>query len=85
MTTDLRSARDEHLHEHIDAIYDELTDGLRRDLRVSDLVYAAAERYPGLVPTRDDIDAERELPQKQKAGLEIDQGVFVARCAGAPS
>ena len=84
MTTDLRSARDEHLHEHIDAIYDELTDGLRRDLRVSDLVYAAAERYPGLVPTRDDIDAERELPQKQKAGLEIDQGVFVAHVLARP-
>ena len=84
MTTDLRSARDEHLHEHIDAIYDELTDGLRRDLRVSELVYAAAERYPGLVPTRDDIDAERELPQKQKAGLEIDQGVFVAHVLARP-
>jgi thioesterase DpgC len=84
VTTDLRSARDEHLHEHIDAIYDELTDGLRRDLRVSDLVYAAAERYPGLVPTRDDIDAERELPQKQKAGLEIDQGVFVAHVLARP-
>ena len=84
MTTDLRSARDEHLHEHIDAIYDELTDGLRRDLRVSDLVYAAAERYPGLVPTREDIDAERELPQKQKAGLEIDQGVFVAHVLARP-
>jgi (3,5-dihydroxyphenyl)acetyl-CoA 1,2-dioxygenase len=84
VTTDLRSARDEHLHEHIDSIYDELTDGLRLDLRVSDLVYRAAERYPGLVPTRADIDAERELPQKQKAGLEIDQGVFVSHVLARP-
>ena len=84
MTTDLRSARDEHLHEHIESIYDELTDGLRLNLRVSDLVYAAAERYPGLVPTRDAIEAERELPQKQKAGLEIDQGVFVAHVLAKP-
>jgi len=84
VTTDLRSARDEHLHEHIDQIYDELTDGLRLNLRVSDLVYAAAERYPGLVPTREAIDDERELPQKQKAGLEIDQGVFVAHVLARP-
>ncbi len=84
VTTDLRSARDEHLHEHIDSIYDELTDGLRLNLRVSDLVYAAAERYPGLVPTRAAIDAERELPQAQKAGLEIDQGVFVAHVLAKP-
>ena len=86
MTTDLRSARDEHLHEHIDAIYDELTDGLRRD--------PAGHRprrtrrpsaIPDLVPTRDEIDAERELPpEARRPGLEIDQGVFVARRAGRP-
>jgi thioesterase DpgC len=84
VTTDLRSARDEHLQEHIDSLYAELTDGLQRSLRVAELVYAAADRYPGLVPTRAAIDAERELPQKQKAGLEIDQGVFVAHVLARP-
>ncbi|MHB8244632.1 MAG: enoyl-CoA hydratase/isomerase family protein [Acidimicrobiales bacterium] len=60
-------------------VYDELTDGRRRCLRVSELVYTAAERFPGLVPTRASIDAERQLLQKEKAGLEIDQGAFVSR------
>ncbi len=60
-------------------IYDELTDGRTRYLRVGELVYAAAERFPGLVPTRAEVDAERTLLQKDKAGLEIAQGDFVAR------
>jgi thioesterase DpgC len=61
------------------AIYDAVTDGRRRPLRVSELVYEVAERYPGVLPTRAEIDAEREHPQKEKAGLEIAQGEFVAR------
>ena len=60
-------------------IYDELTDGRRRHLRVSELVYAAAEHSPGLLPSRAAVDAERQLLQKDKVGLEISQGAFVAR------
>jgi thioesterase DpgC len=78
VTADARAERHEHLRHHIESIYDELTDDRRQSRRVSDLVYAAAERYPGLVPTRAAIEAERERPQKDKLGLEIDQGIFVA-------
>jgi thioesterase DpgC len=60
------------------SIYDTITDGRQRAVRVSELVYAAAERFPGLVPTRAAIDEERQLPQKDKRGLEIVQGDFVA-------
>lgn len=69
---------EERLRRDVAPMYEELTDGLRRQLRVAELVYAAAEAYPGLLPTRPDIDAERELPQKDKRGLEIAQGIFVA-------
>jgi len=72
------------LGEDIEAIYDELTDGRRRSLRVSELVYTAAERFPGLVPTRAAIDEERERLQKDKRGLEIDQGTFVAHVLAHP-
>jgi len=58
--------------------YEELTDGLRRPLRVAELVYEAAELLPGLLPTRAEIAGERALLQKEKAGLEIEQGRFVA-------
>ena len=68
----------EHLRDHTEAIYDELTDGFRKQLRISELVYAAAERFPDHLPSRAAIDAERELLQKDKQGLEIAQGHFVA-------
>jgi (3,5-dihydroxyphenyl)acetyl-CoA 1,2-dioxygenase len=58
--------------------YEELTEGLSRPLRVSELVYEAAERFPGTLPTRAEIDAERRLLQKDKQGLEIAQGDFVS-------
>ena len=68
----------------IEEIYDALTDGRRRFLRVAELVYAAADRFPGLVPTRAAIDEERERLQKDKLGLEIEQGDFVARLLAHP-
>jgi (3,5-dihydroxyphenyl)acetyl-CoA 1,2-dioxygenase len=74
----------EHLRQEIGAIYDDLTDGLSAQLRVSELVYAAAERFPDQLPTRAAIAAERELPQKEKQGLEINQGTFVAHVLANP-
>jgi len=49
----------------MDAIYSGLTDGYRRQLRVSELVYAAAEQFPEQLPDRAAIAAERELLQKE--------------------
>ena len=66
----------------IESVYDELTDGRALSLRVSELVYKAAQAYPGMVPTRADIDAERLHLQKDKVGLEIEQGLFVSRVLG---
>src|SRR6185295_1829276 len=61
-----------------------VTDGLRRSLRLTELVYEAADRHPDLLPTRAAIDAERERLQKDKQGLEIDQGVFLAHVLAHP-
>ena len=66
------------------AIYDELTDGLTRPVRVAELVYIAAEHHPDLLPTRAQIDAERTHNQKDKAGLEIAQGDFLATVLADP-
>jgi (3,5-dihydroxyphenyl)acetyl-CoA 1,2-dioxygenase len=59
--------------------YEEITDGLRESVRVAELVYAAAERPGSPLPTRAEIDGDRERLQKEKQGLEITQGEFVAR------
>ncbi len=73
-----RQARAQFLRQHADAVYDALTDNRSRFVRVGELVEAAAQQFPGLVPTAKEIAAEDGLRQSQKAGLEIDQGLFLS-------
>lgn len=61
------------------AAYDEITDGLTRDVRVAELVYMAAEQPTAGLPTRAEIAEERTHLQRDKRGLELAQGEFVAR------
>jgi (3,5-dihydroxyphenyl)acetyl-CoA 1,2-dioxygenase len=72
------------LSERIEEVYLELTGGLTEAVRVEDLVFRAAESYPGLVPTRDEIMEERGHRQSQKLGLEVDQGRFLSRLLARP-
>jgi (3,5-dihydroxyphenyl)acetyl-CoA 1,2-dioxygenase len=80
----LRPVRSDFMARHAEAVYAELTAGFRDEIRVEELVFEAAERFPGLVPTREAIAAERRLPQAEKEGLEVDQGVFLARLLASP-
>lgn len=57
-------------------LFDEVTDGGRRELRCAETVYAAAEGSRGALPTRSEIEEERTHVQKEKRGLEIRQGEF---------
>ncbi len=72
------------LRDSAGAAYGELTGGLSEAVRVEDLVFRAADRFPGLVPGRDEIAAERELPQSRKRGVEVDQGLFLSRVLADP-
>ncbi|HEY1237822.1 MAG TPA: hypothetical protein VGE91_05750, partial [Solirubrobacterales bacterium] len=76
--------RDEFLREHVDRIYDELTDGLTRPLRDEQLLAAAAERYPGLVPSADELAEESERKLADKRGIEIAQGLFLSHVLASP-
>ena len=49
-------------------VYAALTDDLRRAVRDEELVYAAAERFPGLVPTRAQMAAERASAAARQGG-----------------
>src|SRR5262245_34326998 len=71
--------------ERVEEVYRELTDDLRRPVRDSDLVYAAAELVPGLVPTRDEVAAERERPLPDKEGIELAQGLFFSSVLASPT
>ena len=68
----------------IEAVYDELTEGLSRAVRIEELVELAAQRHPGLVPTAAEVEAEREHLQGDKQGLEIAYGEFLADVLWSP-
>ena len=74
---EVRAMRTDHMAAHAEEIYDELTAGRTRSLRIDELVMAAAERRPGLVPTAAQMAAEHARPQAEKDGREIDQGIFL--------
>ena len=78
-----RQSRARFLHRHADAVYDALTGDRSRFVRINELVEAAARQFPGLVPTAQAIAAEEGLRQSQKAGLEIDQGLFLSAILGS--
>jgi thioesterase DpgC len=67
------------------AAYVELTEGLRRDIRVDDLVLEAAQRFPELgLPTRPQMAEEDSRKQADKLGLEVPQGAFLSRILADP-
>jgi (3,5-dihydroxyphenyl)acetyl-CoA 1,2-dioxygenase len=73
-----REARRQFLRAHAATVYDLLTKKRSRFVRVEQLVYDAAALVPGLTPTRAQVDAEAEHPQRDKDGVEVDQGIFLA-------
>jgi (3,5-dihydroxyphenyl)acetyl-CoA 1,2-dioxygenase len=77
-----REARERFLRQHAGAIYAELTRDSTRFVRIEELVFAAAEAVPGLTPTRQQIAAEAGCLQRDKDGLEIDQGILLSHVLG---
>ena|SRR5688572_10226004 len=67
------------------SIYDALTEGRSRFLRVEELCRLAAERHPGSLPNREALEAESRLPQKEKKGLEKAQSEFLAEILEDPA
>ena len=77
--TESQRIKESFFRRHAAEIYDALTQGCTKPRRLADLLYAAADLYPQMLPTRAAIDAERGLQrQSAKRGCEIDQGLFAA-------
>jgi thioesterase DpgC len=79
-----RAARSRFLAAHAESLYDRLTQNRSRFLRVEKLVYEAASLVPGLVPTRARVAAESGQLQRDKDGVEIDQGILVSAVLASP-
>ncbi len=78
-----RAARVRFLRTHVDTVYDRLTAGRSRFVRLEHLVVQAADVVPGLVPSAHQIEAEAGRLQGEKSGLEIDQGLFLSAVLGS--
>jgi thioesterase DpgC len=71
-----RGLRVDFMRAHGAWVYDAVTAGRTVSLRLGELAYAAARAFPGLLPGEQQIAQERQLPQLEKEGFEIDQGIF---------
>jgi thioesterase DpgC len=77
-----RQSREQFLRHHVEPVYSALTHDFSQFVRVAELLYAAAEAFPDLVPSAQQIAAESGTLQAHKDGLEIDQGIFLAQVLG---
>ncbi|WP_432994448.1 (3,5-dihydroxyphenyl)acetyl-CoA 1,2-dioxygenase DpgC [Dactylosporangium sp. CA-233914] len=82
---ELRAARRRFLDRHAEAVYDRLTDGRTRRLRLPELVAAAQRHLPGVVPAAPALAAERSLPLSERDGWEVDLGGFFGAILGSPA
>jgi (3,5-dihydroxyphenyl)acetyl-CoA 1,2-dioxygenase len=73
-----RRLRTQFLRDHVESLYGTLTADGSRHVRVEELVMAAADAVPGLVPGRQELAAETGRLQRDRSGVEIDQGLFIA-------
>jgi (3,5-dihydroxyphenyl)acetyl-CoA 1,2-dioxygenase len=73
-----RQARTRFLRAYAEPVYRALTRDHAEFVRVEALVRAAAERFPGLVPSPEALTRERQHALKDKEGIEIDQGIFLS-------
>jgi thioesterase DpgC len=79
-----RESREAFLMRHAEAVYRALTKDQTKFVRAEPLVYAAAELIAGLTPTRAQVAVQAEKMQRDKDGIEVDQGIFFAHVLAHP-
>jgi thioesterase DpgC len=73
-----RKTRMQFLRDHAESLYGVLTARGSQHVRIEQLVIAAAEAVPGLVPGKQALATEDGRLQRNRSGVEIDQGLFAA-------
>jgi thioesterase DpgC len=79
-----RAIRIAFLRAHAARLYDDLTEGRTRAVRIEELAAAAAVAVPGLVPGPAELAADAGRPLADKSGVEIDQAVLLAHVLDDP-
>ncbi|MBW8905837.1 MAG: enoyl-CoA hydratase/isomerase family protein [Betaproteobacteria bacterium] len=80
-----RTARENHLRQRAIEIYDRVTESQSRFVRVDELCRRAAAAFPDLLPSDAALAEEAPRLQKDKRGLEIDQGLFLSAVLADPA
>ncbi|MBO0788046.1 MAG: enoyl-CoA hydratase/isomerase family protein [Actinobacteria bacterium] len=80
----LHGARDRFLRSHAAVLYDTLTSGCTKPLRLYELVDAAAARVPGLAPSPAETAAERARALADKEGAELATGLLLTHLLALP-
>lgn len=80
----MNGARGHFLRSHTAALYDALTAGRTRPLRLGELVVDAAGLVPGLVPSPAEMNAERARALPDKEGLEFAHGLLISHVLALP-
>ena len=80
----MNAAREQFLRFHTAALYDALTGGRTRPLRLGDLVGEAAVLVPGLVPSAAEMAAERARALPDKEGIEFAHGLLISHVLALP-
>jgi thioesterase DpgC len=83
--TALREAGERFLAPRVDAVYAELTRDGAAHLTLAELMTAAAQAFPGLVPTPSELARERVGTQADKVGAEMRQGQFFRLVLDSPA
>lgn len=79
-----RDSRTRFMRAHARGVYDSLTAKRSLYLRVDELCARAAAEYPGLVPGAKELERESGVAQRDKDGLEVDQGIFLSQVFANP-
>src|SRR6185503_6762393 len=79
-----RESREAFMLRHAQAVYAALTKNQTNFVRADMLAYEAASLVPGLTPTRQQVAGQNEKPQRDKDGIEVDQGIFFAQILAQP-
>jgi len=79
-----RDARTRFMRAHARGVYDSLTAKRALFVRVDELCVRAAAEYPGLVPGAKELERESGVAQRDKDGLEVDQGIFLSQLLADP-
>lgn len=74
----MREVRNVFARTYVDLIFSQITNGYLRFVRADELVYEVAKLYPGLCPTRQEVEAELQLLHANKEGVEMAQSDFLS-------